>query len=313
MRIQVEFHFDGQGNFGFKEVYLGTYNELVKRYPDVTFSKVDIPTIYPICDSPGGRCGSASMNIINLENNKTTVLSFWDRSIEITYDDMWPDLDVVHLIGGIGMYESSEEIKNKRGVLYSPLSYVLDREDSYYFVDKIREPYDYNKKIKKACFIGWIYQTRETISNILKKHPLFEIYDIHSGYRNLSYYEKMNEYALTLSLNGNGEWCIRDSESMGLGIPIIRSELMTQFYEKLTPNIDYVVGSEPSKLACFYYPEVKPEQIAEQFIESIEKVIGNEELLTNMSKKNVNYYENNFKPINVIENFFNVFDINILK
>jgi hypothetical protein len=37
----------------------------------------------------------------------------------------------------------------------------------------------------------------------------------------------MSQYALTLSFNGNGEWCLRDVESMGLGIPTVRAEMKT--------------------------------------------------------------------------------------
>jgi len=313
MRIQVEFCFDGKNNFGFKTIFNGIYEKLITLYPNVLFNKVSLDEVYPFCGNPGGRCGSSSMNIINLDNNKTVVLSFWDRSMEVLYKDLWHELDVVHLIGGLGMQETSEEIKNKRNVLYSPFLYPIDTENGYNYIDKIREPYQYDKKIKKACFIGWLYQDREIISNILKTHPLFDIYGIEHNYRGLKYYEKINDYALTLSFNGNGEWCIRDAESIGLGIPIVRSELKTEFYGGFKPGEDYIRGSVPSDNASFYYPGYTHKQIAEQFIDAVENVIKNEELLTTISKRNVEYYDNNLRLPKIIDKFFTIFNIDNLK
>jgi hypothetical protein len=289
------------------------YEKLVTLYPDVTFSKLNLNELYPICADPGARCGSSSMNIINLDNNKTVVLSFWDRSMEIVHKEMWPELDVTHLIGGLGMYETPEEIKNKRGIDYTPFLYPMEFEHSYNYIEQIREPYQYDKKIKKACFIGWLYHDRETVANILNKHPLFEIYGIHDGYRGLNYYEKMNSHVLTISFNGNGEWCIRDVESIGLGIPIVRSQLKTQFYGGFEPNVDYIKGSVSSDNASFSYSGYNPKEIAEQYIETVENVINNEELLTNISKRNVEYYNNNLKIEKIIDKFFTVFDINKIK
>jgi hypothetical protein len=313
MKIQVEFSFDGRGNYGFRTVYNSIYDKLISVYPEVEFSKVNLNIIYPICNDPGGRCGQSSMNIINLENNKTVVLSFWDRSMEIVHKEMWPDLDVVHLIGGLGIYETPEEIKNKRGILFTPFLYPMEFEHSYDFIDKIREPYEYSKKIKKACFIGMLYDTRIEMGKILNKHPLFEIYGIHDGYRGLNYYEKMNSHALTLSFNGNGEWCIRDVESIGLGIPIVRSLMKTEFYGGFKPDIDYIKGSVASDTAHYSYPMYTPKQIAEQFIETVENVINNEELLTNISKRNIEYYDNNLRIPKIVDKFFTIFDLNILK
>jgi hypothetical protein len=314
MKIQVEFSFSGENNFGFKSIYNGVYDKMVESYPDITFNKIHLPELYPICPTPNGRCGTSSMNIINTDNNRTIVLSFWDRSLDIIYDKKsWGELNVVQLIGGLGIHESPEEIKNKTGIIFSPFLYPMEFEHSYNFIEDLRKPYEYNSKIKRACFIGWLYQDREVIANILKKHPLFEIYGHHDGYRGLKYYEKINEHAITLSFNGNGEWCIRDVESIGLGIPIVRSLLKTPFYGGFEPNIDYISGSVESSTATFYYPEYSPKQIAEQFIETVENVINNDELLTSISNRNVEYYKNNLKLNKMIDIFFKIFNIDILK
>ena len=146
------------------------------------------------------------------------------------------------------------------------------------YINKHRTPYNYSNKIKKACFIGWIYDSRKQIADILQKHPLFDIYGIEAGLRGESYYEKMNEYALTLSLNGGGEWCIRDFESMGLGIPIIRSEAKTPLHKGIYPGQNYIAATPPSDLAFLIYPGISLPQIAEYFIDSIEKNINNTSL-----------------------------------
>jgi len=131
--------------------------------------------------------------------------------------------------------------------------------------------------------------------------------------RNEDYYKKLSEYAIALSFNGNGEWCLRDVEAMGLGIPTLRSEMKTPFYKGLTPGINYIKGTEPSNTAFMTYPGTLFHEIADQFIDNIEKSIDNEELLNSISKNNLEYYDKYLLPDKIVNEFFNVFDLEILK
>lgn len=319
MKLHFEYAYGGGGNQGFAYVFNGIYDKMSEIYPDIETTKVDVVSLFPICPHPGGRCGIGGMKITNPDTNKTTVLTFWDRSLEIAMcngkkDGLgWHDFNIVHLIGGLGVYLNQEEIKEQFGILWSPFLYPLEKMYSYDFIEKYRHDYDPNKRVKKACFIGTLYEPRKQMAETLNKHPLFEVYSIHDGFHGENYYSKINEYALTLSFNGNGEFCLRDVESLGLGIPIVRSELKTSFYGDFSKDIHYIKGSDKSNDAAMYYSGYKVEEIAEQFIDSVEKVINDDDKLIQISKNGLDYYNANLKPEKIVDHFFKVFNLEILK
>jgi hypothetical protein len=139
------------------------------------------------------------------------------------------------------------------------------------------------------------------------------LYGTEAEYRGENYYEKMSQYALTLSFNGNGEWCLRDVESMGLGIPTVRAEMKTPFYKGLQPGVNYIKGMNASPNAHMTFYQVPFEETAASYIDAVEKVINNEELLMSISKNNIEYYDKYLLPNKIVDEFFNVFDLEILK
>jgi hypothetical protein len=314
MNLIFEYSFDGGGNQGFGHVFNNIYYKINTYYPEVNKSKISVYDVYPGCQSPGGRCGISSLKIINPDNKKTTVLSFWDRAMDITTGHLeWDSLNVVHLIGGLGIYESPETILERTGIKFSPFLYALEFLRSYEFIEKHRTPYNYNEKIKKACFIGWIYDSRKQITDILEQHPLFDIFGHEHNFRGEKYYEVLSQYALALSLNGNGEWCLRDVEAMGLGIPLVRAELKTPFYKELIPRVNYIKGNEASENASLVFPGIPFEQSAANYIKAVEDAINNEELLTSISRNNIEYYQQYLLLDKIVESFFDVFDLELLK
>ena len=312
MHLIVEYPF-GMGNQGFQYVFDRIYQDLSLYYPFVTKEAVNTQEKYPECGGPSGRCGTSALKIINAENKKTTLLSFWDRTLDMFGHEGWEELDIVHCIGGLGIYLTPEQILKEYNIKFSSFLYPLEFMYAYDYIKQFRKPYNPNERIRKACFVGNIYESREEVAKILRKHPLFDIYGLEDGYFKESYYKKINEYALTLSFNGGGEWCIRDFESMGLGIPIFRSETKTQLYKGIHPNTNYIIGSVPSDQAFIIYPGYSLEEIAYQFIENIEKNINNDDLLISISKNNLEYYDNYLLPNKIADEFFNVFDLDILK
>lgn len=313
MDLLFEYAFDGGGNQGFRYVFDNIYDKMKIHYPELNISKIHIREMFPHCEHPGGRCGISTMKIINTENNKTTVLSFWDRGMEIMTNELgWHAFNIVHVIGGLGIFHSPEEIQSKCNIKFSPFLYPLEFLKSYEYIQKYRTPYNPNNRIKKACFIGWIYDSRKQIADILNKHPLFEVIGTDAGLRGEPYYEKMSQYALTLSFNGNGEWCLRDVESMGLGIPTVRAEMKTPFYKGLYPGINYIKGMEASTKAHMTFP-YPFEETAAHYIDAVEKTINDEELLMSISKNNTEYYDKYLLPDKMVDEFFNVFELEILK
>jgi hypothetical protein len=315
MHLVFEYPFGGGGNQGFKYVYNRIANDMALRYPEIITSKIDTLSLFNPCDHPGGRCGVSTMKITNKENNKTTILSFWDRTIEIFHAKGigWEDFNIVHVIGGLGVPLTPEEIQIQHGIKFSPFLYPLEILSSYNYIQQFRKPYVLEEKIKKACFIGWLYDSRKQIADILNQHPLFDVIGTEAELRGESYYEKMSQYALTLSFNGNGEWCLRDVEAMGLGIPLVRAELKTPFHKELVPGVNYIKGNEASINASLVFPGIPFEQSAANYIKAVEDTINNEELLTSISRNNIEYYQQYLLLDKIIESFFDIFDLELLK
>jgi hypothetical protein len=128
MNLVFEYPFGGGGNQGFRHVFNGIYNLFSTYYPHIDISAVDIVNPLIPCPHPGGRCGVSTLKITNSDNNKTTVLSFWDRTIEITYGPGlgWEDFNIVHIIGGLGVPNSPEEILNRHNIKFTPFLYPLE-------------------------------------------------------------------------------------------------------------------------------------------------------------------------------------------
>lgn len=303
----------GGPNYGFQQTYQYIYNHIDVIYPEV--EKSHIEKGFGHCEHQGGRCSISNMIIRNPDTQKAVILSFWDRGLEVVQANQWPhawgtEFKVVHVIGGLGI--DPQKLSNY-DVKFTPFLYPLELESRYRHVENVRVPYVFEQKQKKVCFIGSIYGTRKTILEHMTKHPMVDAYDHSAGYINQAYFEKMNEYALTLSLNGNGEWCMRDFESMGLGIPVIRCEAVSPLYAPLVPDVDYVRGADPALDAWMIFPWNHEQRIAEQFIDRIECIMKEPETLTKMSARNVSYFDENVYPEKIGKKFFDIFDLNELR
>ena len=311
MVLVIEYSQDMCGNYGFQTVFDGIYEQIKYHYRNVCFIR-KYNSVVPYSGA-GSPYSSFTLKIINPKNKKTVVLSFWDRGLDILSG--WDNYIIVHLIGGLGMYLSSEELLKQYNIKHTPFFYPLGLKECYDFIEELRTPYNYEEKIKQAVFIGVDYEPRKSISKVLNKHPLFNIIP-HNSERYLygkPYYEEVNKYAISLSFNGNGEFSHRDFESFGLGIPVVRSELLTQFHEPLIPDKHYIVGTVPALKADMWYPTHTNNEIAEQYINKVEELMDNSELLTELSNNGIKYFENYLYPDKMIDKFFEIFDITLLE
>lgn len=307
--MELIFEFGGP-NEGFLDTYQHIYSQFTTRYPTVTISHVRKGMGH--CEHPGGRCGISMMTIINPENNKATVLSFWDRGRDVILGNSWSGwegLNIVHCIGGLGV---SVDRMSHLPIKFTPFLYPLELRKRYVYIERCRHPYIPQQKIQKACFIGNVYSGREVIVNELQKHPLFDIFDVDAGYYEEAYFEQMSKYVLTLSLNGNGELCMRDFESMGLGIPVVRSEVKSAFMQPFVDRQNYIRGSDPALDAWFVYGG-RDKEIAEQFISTVETAIHETDMLSTVSRNSVEYFDNYCYPAKIADKFFEVFDLDILR
>jgi len=313
MNLKFYFDYEAASNPYFKQIYHGIFDRFKLEHQEHNIS-YEQPDYQKLGYGQGGPGGLSNFQIINEDNNKTIVVSFWDRGMDLLMPELgWNKYNFVQYIGGIGMSMTSEEIETKYAIKHSKFQFPLGNRNSLDNILKTRSQYNPSKKNRKAIFIGNPYRSREELIPILKKNSLFEFLDSSAGYFDNSYFEKINEYKIALSLNSMSEVGIRDVEILGLGIPMLRSELTTQFFNPLIPNHHYIKGSERCTQAHLFYPGIPMESIAAQFAESLEKVIDDDDYLINISNNARNYFDSYCQTNYIVDLFFKVADLDLLK
>jgi len=298
MNITCLFDWEAAGNPYFKYIYHTIFNNIRDKHPTFNITHTQPSTL-----GQGIPGGMSNFQIINSDNKKSILMSFWDRGMDV-FGPGWENYEITQYIGGLGMYLNPEEIKKKYGIVHYPFQYPLGVSSSYDYVDEFRTKYNPEEKIRKAVFIGAVYGTRKELEEFFIKHPLIDWFDSSSGIGGRDYYNKLKDYRIAISLNGNGELCLRDLEAMGLNLPVIRSEMLTQFHNPLIPDYHYIKVSEPCSEACFIYRGYPMKNLAENFIYHIEKNIDDFDNLIRIANNGYNYFNEYSRPDYIIDLFF---------
>ena len=313
MNLKFYFDYEAAGNPYFRQIYHGIFDRFKSEHPEdnITYEQPDYQKIGISWGSPGGM---SNFQIINEDNNKTIVVSFWDRGMELFLPGMgWEKYKLVQYIGGLGMHKTSEEIKKNYGIEHSPYQYPLGVKNSCDYVDELRTEYIPEKKNRKAIFIGALYGTRKELHGFLKNHPLIEIYSNQDNYHKKDYFNKLKDYRISLSFNGNGEFTLRDLESMGLNVPVVRSKLLTQFYNKLIPDYHYISATEPCSQASYIYRDVKTKDLADEIVYCIENNIDNFDKLKTIANNGYHYFDSYSRTSYLTDLFFKIVKLDLLK
>lgn len=308
MEFTCFFDKDGSGNPYFRLIYQEILEKLNKKYPSYSF--VHEQPNYETgryFSSPGG---GSNFQIINKKNNNTILLSFWDKGMDPLKPGLgWEHYNIIQYVGGLSMKMNSEEIKKAYYINHIPFQYPLGTHNAYRYIDENLNDLEYDKKIKKAIFIGALYQDRKDITDIIKKHPYVEIISNDRGIVGEQYFKEISKYRMAISLNGNGEFCLRDLECLGLRMPTVRSELKTTFYNPIIADHHYLRASDACPEAWFTYSGISKKIIADQFIECIEKNIDDIEKLSYVSKNGREYFDNFCRPEYICDLFLKIADI----
>ena len=168
--MNLTFYFDkeGAGNPYFKYIYNTIFDRFSEMYPGHNLKHRQPEGMYQ--SAPGGM---SNFQIINDDNNRTILMSFWDRGMEGLDKSLgWDKYDMVQYIGGLGMRMNSEQIKSEFNIDHVNFQYPMGVPNSYDNAEAIRELYIPETKKRKAIFIGALYGTRIPLFEILSKHPL---------------------------------------------------------------------------------------------------------------------------------------------
>ena len=316
MCLQITFSRYAGGNEGFQFIYMGILEQLKIKYPNISIIWNNTDDLVASGNTVTASFGGvANLSIQNLNTNKCSILSFADIAEVHTYKNHGFDpYHIVEVFGGLrwGSNEfTAEDISAKFNFKHHPFPYPVPYADFSSYVQNNRIMYDPTTRIRKAFFAGMQHAERAALLQHMRHHPLIDVYD-DSVFRH-DYYQLMNKYAIAISLNGNGEWTIRDIECFGMGIPAIRSELKAILrHDPVIPDVHYIRGSVASGIAWMSYPEYTWKQIADQFIDRIEKVMYEDDFLISVSKAGLDYYEKYCSNVYIRDLFIKLFDPEIL-
>lgn len=118
-----------------------------------------------------------------------------------------------------------------------------------------------------------------------------------------AYIQEAISFKLALSFGGGGgylcgDFCFRDIEMYGLGIPTIRPKFVSQTEDPLIPNVHYIsVDCEFDDV--FRYKN--PESLAVNIIKRYKEVVNDDELLSSIVHNARNWYINNISSDNITD------------
>ena len=301
-------------NDGFNYIYDRITKRLQQKYPELSIERYDSTELIHnilVYSYGGGSC----YPIVNLDNNKCSILSFADHTgVHLYAGHGFDHLKIVEIFGCMRWDDevhTPEEISAKHNISYRAFQRPAAFGDAHEYSEKNRIPYDPTKRIRKAVYAGSQLPERINIFEYLRKHPLFHI---HGGYiPRYDYYNMMNEYAMFVSLNGVGEVTDKDYDVMRMGSVLLRSDLKTTLYKPLIPDFHFLKGSVASPRAAAYYNPYTFKEIAEQFIDTVEKTMYDDDLLTEIAINGHNYYLENCQYDILVDRFIDMFDPEILR
>lgn len=120
------------------------------------------------------------------------------------------------------------------------------------------------------------------------------------------YFNELITHKIALSVDGRGEFCYRDIECFACGVPIIRYDFESIFYDPLIPNFHYISIPRPDDMVLY---RAGNEEHAKKLVERYKEVINDDEFLNFIAKNAREYYEKNCKLDSVMVNTFNMLDI----
>jgi hypothetical protein len=125
------------------------------------------------------------------------------------------------------------------------------------------------------------------------------------------YIQEAINFKLALSIGGGGgaicgDFCLRDIEMFGLGIPLLRPKYIVETHDPLLPNYHYIsVDAEFDEDFKYSKPELLSKMIAQRYLE----VIENDEFLDFVSKNARKWYLDNISYPNITNNLIKLLDL----
>ena len=223
---------------------------------------------YYIDNNPSGIYSPHNMRIINEENGKYIVVSYWDKANDMTHEgNGWDHKNCVDFITSSGVKNNME---------YTPFSYLPYLT---YFSENYLKAKPFSlKENNELIFRGFLYGQRLDLANLNKIKICNDKIQPETAY-----YEDLTNNKMGLSLNGAGEICNRDLEILSARSVLFRPILNVQFHNKLIVDYHYIGFEYDSN------PEIQMDIILKKYNE----IKDNESYLEFIAENGYNWYKEN--------------------
>lgn len=234
--------------------------------------------------------------IQNLENDEFVTMTVADDITHATVNEKENPLLKKTLISQFSPRKMNHYINDNCKDKLSPWTYfqsiVFDLE-SYRLKRKNEKP-----TRKELYFRGTSLEDRKIIHHI-DKNIITDFNPIPPD----GYFTELIQHKIGLSVDGRGEFCYRDIEYMALGVPILRFEYESKFFDPLIPNFHYISIPRPVDMELYRDGN---ENHAKMLEEKYYSVVEDDDFLHYISENARNYYEKNCKIESIIANSFDM-------
>lgn len=183
---------------------------------------------------------------------------------------------------------------------YSPWIYfpsTIDDLEVFYEKRKTIDEY-----VDKMYFRGSSISDRPIITHVNTEY--LNGYDPIGG--PITYFNDLINYKIGLSVAGRGEICYRDVEYMGIGIPMLRFNYISELNPNLIPNYHYISVDRPDDLPIDRLGNESHAKLLEQrFLE----VKDDKEFLDFISKNAREYYLKHLSRENRVKHTINLLNL----
>lgn len=256
-----------------------------------------------ITDSIDNWYGVVRKNII-IQNNRTEQFFTIDHADQC--NEISEDLASHPLCISILKCQYRKGFYGKWEHMVSAFTYGVKEWNKYFNLREylIKVPKEKNQMYFKGNENG----RKHILVNLLEKGLINKDYGLrtHNGGGRLKatqeeYLKNMAKRKIALSLPGIGNFCHRELEAFGIGVPVLMPILKNQYYNALIPDIHYiainnsVIGdhliTEDHKIKR--YTKQEEELLCKMIREKYENVINNEDYLKHISNSATSWFEKN--------------------
>lgn len=280
----LKLHFDVEENREYEFAHMRRFPVQLQKGSDVNFLLLECEYV-----------------IENLDTSEFVIMSVADELSHATMNERFnPYLKKV-LLSQFLPKKVQSHIGMKNLHKYSPWQYfqaqVFDLEPFY------QKRLTLKPSLDKLFFRGTSLEDRKILYNI--SDEILE--KVFNPLPTDMYFNQIINHKIALSVDGRGEFCYRDIECFAVGVPIIRFEYESVFYNDLIPNFHYISTPRPHNMEMY---RTGTKEHGKMLEEKYNEVINNTEFLNFISNNARKYYEKNCMMNISISNTFNLLSLN---